>query len=93
MGIAARAGGLLHRLFTLTRSRMRYVSVARSRSSRLSRCYLASRSMVYGLSSLPKKQRAHPTDLSKFIISKRRVKVNRSPCPRGKTTNGKLALR
>jgi len=53
-GITASAGGLLHRLFTLTRSRVRYVSVARSRSSRLSRGYLASCSVVYGLSSPPK---------------------------------------
>jgi len=47
-------------------SHERYVSVARSRSLHLSRCYLASCSMVYGLSSLY--ERAHLADLSSTII-------------------------
>ena len=44
----------------------RYVSVARSESLRLPRGYLASCSMVYGLSSLI--QRAHLVDLSNLMI-------------------------
>ena len=43
---------------------VRNVSVARSRSLRLSRSYLASCSMVYGLSSLLSvERRTHPADL------------------------------
>ncbi|HNX46113.1 MAG TPA: hypothetical protein PKK90_05305, partial [Anaerolineaceae bacterium] len=60
----------------LTLSRTRIVSVARSRSLRLSRDYLASRSTVYGLSSLPW-ERAHLADLSIVIIADGGWNVNR----------------
>ena len=61
--------------FSTLRSETRYVSVARSRSSRLSRCYLASCSMVYGLSSLWG-ERARPTNLNELMIAELRASVH-----------------
>ena len=74
--VARRAGGLLNRLFTLTPIGARNVSVARSKSLRLSRCYLASCSMVHGLSSPPERRRAHLADLSNFMIADEPGNVN-----------------